>query len=69
MYMNTTIDNNNYYAIISGFKLTDTILVAIGIIGVIATFAILVLFVGGGGVRHVPITFNEIIHSSIEGIK
>jgi hypothetical protein len=43
MYMNTTIDNNNYYAIISGFKLTDSRLVDVGIIGVIITFAILVL--------------------------
>ncbi len=28
-------------------------------------FAILVLFVGGGGVRLVPITFNEIIQATV----
>lgn len=63
MSKSITIDDNN--SIISKFKLTDARLVAFGIIGVIAVFAILILFVGGGGVRHVPITFNEIIQTTV----
>lgn len=46
-------------------QITDARFVSIGIIGVITVFAILVLFVGGGGVRHVPITFNEIIQATV----
>lgn len=45
--------------------LTDAKFVAFGIIGVITVFAILILLVGGGGVRHVPITFNEIIQTTV----
>jgi hypothetical protein len=46
-------------------KITDARFVAFGIVGVIAVFAILILFVGGGGVRHVPITFNEVIQTTV----
>ena len=51
--------------ILSRFRLTDGKFVASGIVGVIAVFAVLIFFVGGGGVRHVPITFNEIIQTTI----
>ncbi|HZD35923.1 MAG TPA: cupredoxin domain-containing protein [Nitrososphaeraceae archaeon] len=57
------IKSNN--PIISKIRLTDARLVTFGIIGMIAVFAILVLFVGGGGVRHVPITFKEIIQTTV----
>ena len=50
---------------VSKIRLTDARLVTFGIIGMIAVFAILVLFVGGGGVRHVPITFKEIIQTTV----
>ncbi|MGC1134416.1 MAG: cupredoxin domain-containing protein [Nitrososphaeraceae archaeon] len=46
-------------------KITDARFVTFGIVGVIAVFAILILFVGGGGVRHVPITFNEVIQTTV----
>jgi hypothetical protein len=58
-----TIDNKN--TILSRFKLTDSRLVALGIVGVIAVFAVLILIIGGGGVRHVPISFNEIIQTTV----
>ena len=63
MSSSITVDDNK--SILSGLKLTDNKLVAFGIIGVISAFAILILFVGGGGVRHVPITFNEIIQTTV----
>jgi hypothetical protein len=63
MSKSTTIDDNN--ATISKFKLADARLFAFGITGMIAVFAILILFVGGGGVRHVPITFKEIIQTTV----
>ena len=50
-------------ATISKFKLTDAKRVTFGIIGVIAVFAILILFVGGR--RDFPITFNEIIQLTV----
>ena len=63
MSSSITVDDNK--SILSGLKLTDNKLVAFGLIGVISAFAILILFVGGGGVRHVPITFNEIIQTTV----
>jgi hypothetical protein len=57
------MDNNG--DIRTGLKITDTRFVAFGIVGVIAVFAILILFVGGGAVRHVPITFNEVIQTTV----
>jgi len=59
----TTIDDN--CVIISRFKITDSKLIALTIVGVITVFALLLLFIGGGGVRHVPITFNEIIQTTV----
>jgi len=52
-------------SLVSHIKLTEGRLVAFSIIGVVAAFAILILFVGGGGVRHVPITFKETIHTTV----
>jgi hypothetical protein len=46
MLKNTTTDDS--IAIISRFKLTDAKFVVFGIIGVIAVFTVLILFVGGG---------------------
>jgi hypothetical protein len=63
MSRNTTIDDNG--VIISRFKITDSRLVAFGIVGVITVFAFSIFFIGGGGVRHVPITFNEIIQTTV----
>jgi hypothetical protein len=63
MTMRTNIDYS--YGILSRFRLTDGKFVVLGIIGVIAVFAALIFFVGGGGVRHVPITFNEIIQTTV----
>jgi hypothetical protein len=63
MLKNTTTDDS--IAIISRFKLTDAKFVVFGIIGVIAAFTVLILFVGEGGVRHVPITFDEIIQTTV----
>ena len=40
-------------------RLTDGKLVLFGIITMIVAFAILLIFVSGGGVRHVPITWKE----------
>ena len=50
---------------ISKFKLTDAKRGTFEIIGVIAMFAILFLFVGGRRVRDSPITFNAIIQSTV----
>lgn len=63
MSKSTVTDSNNIT--ISKSKLTDARLVAFGIIGMIALFAILLLIVSGGGVRHVPITFKEIIQTTV----
>ena len=52
-------------SLVGYIKPTEGRLVAFSIIGVIAAFAILILFVGGGGVRHVPITFKETIHTTV----
>jgi len=57
------MDNNG--DIRTGLKITDTRFVAFGIVGVISVFAILILFVGEGRVRHVPITFNEVIRTTV----
>jgi hypothetical protein len=57
------MDNNG--DIRTGLKITDTRFVAFGIVGVISVFAILILFVGEGGVRHVPITSNEVIRTTV----
>jgi hypothetical protein len=48
-------------ATISKFKLTDAKRVTFEIKGVVAVFAILILFVGGRRVGDFPITSNEII--------
>lgn len=50
---------------ISKFKLTDAKCGTFEIIGVIAMFAILFLFVGGRRLRDFPITFNAIIQSTV----
>ena len=52
-------------SLVSYIKPTEGRLVAFSIIGVIAAFAILILFVGGGGVRHVSITFEERIETTV----
>jgi len=62
MSTGTTIHNNG---IISRFKITDSKFTAIVIVGMITVFALSVLFIGGGGVRHVPITFDEIIQTTV----
>ncbi|MGB0025383.1 MAG: hypothetical protein WBP64_00955, partial [Nitrososphaeraceae archaeon] len=46
-------------------RLTDGKLVLFGIIVMIAAFAILLIFVSGGGVRHVPITWKEKVEATI----
>src|SRR5918994_7938118 len=51
--------------LVNRIKPTEGIFVVLGIIGMIAAFAILIFFVGGGGVRHVPITFEERIETTI----
>ncbi|MGA7369073.1 MAG: hypothetical protein WBX01_08085 [Nitrososphaeraceae archaeon] len=44
---------------------TEGKLVALGVIGTITAFVVALAFIGGGGVRHVPITFNEIISATV----
>ena len=51
--------------LVNRIKPTEGIFVVLSIIGMIAAFAILILFVGGGGVRHVPITFEERIETTV----
>lgn len=50
---------------ITGFPLTEGKLVSFGIVGMIVAFAILRIFVGGGGVRHVPITWKEKVEATV----
>jgi hypothetical protein len=64
--------NNNHIGLpIATHKLksyrefTEGKIVALGIIGMIAAFVIALTFIGGGGVRHVPITFNELIPATV----
>jgi hypothetical protein len=45
--------------------LTDGKLVLFVIIAMLASFAILLIFVSGGGVRHVPITWKEKVEATI----
>jgi hypothetical protein len=56
---------SSYFDIINPRRLTDGKLVLFGIIAMIAAFAILLIFVSGGGVRHVPITWKEKIEATI----
>ena len=50
---------------LSRFKLTDAILVAFGIVRSTCSFALSILFIGEGGFRQIPITFNEIIQTTV----
>ena len=45
--------------------LTDGKLVLFGIMAMLACFAILLIFVSGGGVRHVPITWKEKVEATL----
>ena len=64
-YIDNLSNNSNKNIITSHFRLTEGRLVTFGIIGMIAAFAILIFFVGAGGVRHVPITFEERIETTV----
>jgi hypothetical protein len=46
-------------------KFTEGKLVLLGIVAMIVTFAILLIFVSGGEVRHVPITWKEKVEATV----
>lgn len=50
---------------ITGFRLTEGNVVSFGIVGMIAVFAILLILVSAGGVRHVPITWKEKVEAAV----
>ncbi len=52
-------------SIIRRLRLNEGKLVALGIIAMVATFALLVIFVNGGGVRHVSIFWKEKVETMI----
>jgi hypothetical protein len=64
-YIDNLSNNRNKNIVTSHFRLTEGRLVTCGIIGMIAVFAVLIFFVGAGGVRHVPITFEERIETTV----
>ena len=45
--------------------LSEKKLVLIAVVGMLAAFAILILFVGAGGVRHVPIFLKEKVEATV----
>jgi hypothetical protein len=52
-------------SIIRRLRLSEAKLVALGIIAMAATFALLVVFVNGGGVRPVSIFWKEKVETTI----
>ena len=63
-YIDNLSNNRNENIVTSHFRLTEGRLVTFSIIGMVAAFAVLIFFVDGGGVRHVPITFEERIETT-----
>ncbi|MGA9841064.1 MAG: hypothetical protein WBQ25_01980, partial [Nitrososphaeraceae archaeon] len=57
--------SSSYFDIIKLRRLTDGKLVLFVIIAMLASFAILLIFVSEGGVRHVPITWKEKVEATI----
>jgi hypothetical protein len=53
------------FDIINYRRLTEGKLVLIGIIAMILVFAILLIFVSGGGMRHVPIVWKEKVEATV----
>ena len=52
-------------SLLTHIKPTEGKLIVFSVIGMISAFAVLIIFVGGGGVRHVPITFEERIETTV----
>ena len=52
-------------SLLTHIKPTEGKLIVFSVIGMIFAFAVLIIFVGGGGVRHVPITFEERIETTV----
>lgn len=52
-------------SLLTHIKPTEGKLIVLSVIGMISAFAVLIIFVGGGGVRHVPITFEERIETTV----
>jgi hypothetical protein len=52
-------------SIIRKCRLTDGRFVTISIVAMISVFALLIVFVNGGGVRHVSIFWKEKIEASV----
>lgn len=63
--MSTSSSHSSFSDGINLRRLSEGKLVLFGIIAMIAAFAILLIFVSGGGVRHVPITWKEKVEATI----
>ncbi len=47
------------------FKLSERKLVLIGVVAMLAAFGLVLIFVGGGAVRHVPIYWKEKVEATV----
>ena len=47
------------------FRLSEKKLILVAVVGMLAAFAVLLILVGGGGVRHVPIYWKEKIEAMV----
>ena len=47
------------------FRLSERKLVLVAVVGMLVAFAVLLILVGGGGVRHVPIYWKEKIEATV----
>jgi hypothetical protein len=57
--------SSSLFNIINRTRFTEGKLVLFGIIGMVAAFVILLIFVSGGGVRHVPIIWKEKVEATV----
>jgi hypothetical protein len=59
------LDANISTSTVSKFNLSEGRLVTFGILGMIAAFAILIVLISGGAVRHVPIAWKEKVETTV----
>jgi hypothetical protein len=58
-------NNNITTNAVSKFKLTEGRLITFGLVGMVVAFGILLVFISGGAVRHVPIFWKEKVETTV----